>query len=137
MNELFNKISDFAKHYRILFFLGVFVATILVIRFSVQFYNPNPVFSGMEFHHFDYGVILLLITVLLLLFGNQKYEDLFSFMAAISSALIIDSYFALRLSVVENHATQLEVYNSTIVPVIVSVAALIILLFLINSFRKR
>ena len=137
MQNLFKKFGKFETHHRILVFWVTLVVTIFLVRLSVQFYNPNPVFFGLEFHHFDYGVILLLITSKLLLFGSQKYENLYLVLAAVGSALIIDGYLALRLAVVENHEIQLQVYNSTTTSVVIAVVVSTLVLLFINSIRKR
>ena len=137
MKKLFKKFGTFETHHRILVFLAIFVVSIFCLRLGGQFYNPNPVLFGLELHHFDYGLILLLITVKLLLFGSRKYENLYLLMAAIGSGLIVDSYLALRLAVVENHAIQTQVYNSTIVYVITTVIISTLTILFINSIRKR
>src|SRR3989344_5213089 len=136
MKKFLTKFGKFETHHRILVFSVILIATIFIIRFFVQFYNPNPVFFNLELHHADYGVIFLLITVKLFLFGNRKYENLYLVLAAVASALIIDGYLALRLAVVENHAVQLQVYNGTMSSVIIAVVASTLGLLFMNSLRK-
>ncbi|HBA45687.1 hypothetical protein A2W67_01230 [Candidatus Nomurabacteria bacterium RIFCSPLOWO2_02_40_28] len=135
--NLLKKVGKFETHHRILVFSAVVIVNIFLLRFLVQFYNPNPVLFNLELHHFDYGVILLLVTVKLLLFGSRKYENFYLLLAAVSSALIIDGYLALRLAVVENHNLQFQIYNSTMTPVIISVVISTLTILFINSIRKH
>lgn len=137
MAAFLRRVGRFETHHRILFYSLVLIATIFLIRLVVQVYNPNPIFFTLELHHFDYGVILLLVTVKLILFGSQKYRNLYLLLAAISSALIIDGYLALRLAVVEVPDTPLEMYNGTIGPVAVIVVASTLAVLLIYSLGKK
>jgi hypothetical protein len=137
MYNLFKKVGKFETHHRILAFSIIFIGTIFCLRYFVQFYNPNPVFFNIELHHFDYGVMLLLVTVKLLLFGSRKYDNFYLLLAAIGSGFIVDGYLALRLSVVENHDIQVQVYNSTMTEVVITVIVSTLVILFINSIRKR
>jgi len=137
MSNFLRRIGRFETHHRILFYTLVLIATVFFIRLVVQVYNPNPVFFNLELHHFDYGVILLLITVKLLLFGSRRYQNLYLVLAAISTAFIVDGYLALRLTVVEVPDTPLEMYNGTIGSVVVIVVASTLAALLINSLGKK
>jgi hypothetical protein len=135
---ILRSLSRFEAHHRILFYSLVLIATVFLIRILVLVYNPNPVVFGIELHHVDYGALLLLVTVKMLLFGGKKLYNLSLFLAALGTALVIDGYLALRLSVVEPVDAPLEVYNSTIGGVAVIVAASTLALLLIHSLgRKR
>jgi hypothetical protein len=123
-------------HHQILFFSTVIIVTILFVRAAVQFYNPNPVFFGIELHHFDYGVITLLLTVKFLLFGSPKYRNLYLVLAAIGTGFVVDGYLALRLSVVEPEA-PLVLYNSTAASVVVSLVIGTLTILFIRALWKR
>lgn len=138
MSNLLKKIGNFEKHHRILFYTSVMFATIVFIRMGVQVYNPNPILFHLELHHFDYGVILLLVTAILLLFGSHRFKDIYLVLAAFSSALIIDGYLALRLAVVEAHENPLSTYNETIGSVaVLAVVVTLVALFIHSLGRKR
>lgn len=134
---MFKKLGRFETHHRILFYSMCLLTTIILMRVGVQIYNPNPVLFHLELHHFDYGVILLLVTAILLLFGSRKFKNLYLLMAAVSSAMIIDGYLALRLTVVESHELQLATYNGTIGPVVVIVVVVTLAVLFINSLANR
>jgi hypothetical protein len=78
------------------------------------------------------------VTVKLLLFGGKRFYSLSLFLAALGTALIIDGYLALRLTVVEPIEAPLEVYNNTIGPVAIILAASTLIALLVRSLdRKR
>ncbi len=134
---LLKKIGNFRTHHHILFFSLIMLATVLFVRLSVQFYNPNPVLLGFELHHFDYGIIMLIIAVLLLLFGNQEHHDFYLIVAAIGTGLVLDDYIFIKKNMVENHALQTEIYNSTIPYAIVAIITSLLVILFINSLQKR
>lgn len=136
MWKLLRRVGRFELHHQILFFSAVLIATILFVRMGVQVYNPNPVFGGIELHHFDYGLILLLITVKLLLFGSAKYHKVYLVLAALGTALVIDGYLTLRLTVVEPK-DPLVMYNNTTGYVAVSIVTGILLTLILSALKKR
>lgn len=130
------KVVRFEMHHQILFFSAVLLLAIVCVRVGVQFYNPNPVLFGMELHHFDYGVVILLLTVKFLLFGNPGYRYVYLAMGAIGTAFIVDGYLALRLSVVEP-ASPLQVYNATAGSVILSLVVGTLTVLFIRALLKH
>jgi hypothetical protein len=94
--NVLKKIERFETHHRIAVFCILIVATILVTRVAVWVHNPNPVVFGLELHHFDYGIFLLMIVAQLSLFGPRRWRDLYIFLTAIASSLILDEYWMIR-----------------------------------------
>ncbi len=129
------KVERFEVHHRILAFSAILVGTIIFTRLLVVFYNPNPILLHLEIHHFDYGILLILISTKLLLFGPKRYDYIYLFLTAIASGLIIDEYWFIRRSVVEN-TNQTQLYNSTFPSVLILVLVGILTVFFINSTRK-
>ncbi len=136
MKNLFKKFGRFETHHRILAFAIILIGTIAFTRLSVQTYNPNPILFNFELHHFDYGLILLLITLNLLLFGNRKYDNLYLILAAVSAGFVIDQYVFIRQSVIEN-SMQLQIYNSSLPFVLVLAVIATLMALFINSIRKK
>lgn len=136
MKGVMRKMVRFEMHHQILFFSAVLIAAILVIRIGVQFYNPNPKIFGIELHHFDYGIMLLLLTVKFLLFGSERFRYLYLVMGALGTAFIVDGYLALRLSVVEP-IEPLELYNATVIQVVVSLIVGTLTVLFIRALLKR
>lgn len=137
MKNIIKKFNKFETHHRILVFCFILVGTIMVTRFLVLFYNPNPVVFGVELHHFDYGIFLLLISSGLLLIEPKKYININLIFTGIASGLILDEYWLLRKSVVENTANSIELYYSSLPTVVIlSTVTLLVILFF-NSILKR
>ena len=86
-NRLLIKFEKLELHHKILVFILIMILTILFTRFYVFIHNTNPIFFNFELHHFDYGILLLLLTALMLLFGTKKY-NIYSLLAAVAIGLI-------------------------------------------------
>ncbi len=126
------RLEHLELHHKLGFFLSVMFLTILVIRVGVQFYNPNPFIFGVELHHFDYGLFLLILTLLLSLFGSRRLYPLCLALAAFSLALVIDEANFIRVNVIEN--VGLVEYNSTLVSVLIFLVVVAMVLYVIHSF---
>ncbi|MBU0907353.1 MAG: hypothetical protein KKD18_05065 [Nanoarchaeota archaeon] len=74
---------------RAIYFISVLILTILITRGLVSIEDPDPIFMGFELHHFHYGIVLLIITNLAILFG-KNHPRLYLNLSAISIGLIID-----------------------------------------------
>ena len=135
-NRLLIKFEKLELHHKILVFILIMILTILFTRFYVFIHNPNPIFFNFELHHFDYGILLLLLTALMLLFGTKKY-NIYLLLAAVAIGLIIDDYWFIRENVIENDLIQTKVYNSTFPSVLIFLIITILLIFFINSLRKN
>ena len=131
------KVESFETHHRIVVFLVVVVGTIILTRLFVSLYNPNPVLFNLELHHFDYGVLLLLISSKLLLFGPKNYSLTYLFLTGVASGLIIDDYWFIRNSLVEHPLTQIQIYNATFPSVVISVLTTVLIILFIQSIRKK
>ncbi|MFA5889305.1 MAG: hypothetical protein WCW47_01575 [Candidatus Paceibacterota bacterium] len=137
MKKYLTKFERFETHHRIAVFSVVLVGTIILTRLLVLVYNPNPILFNIELHHFDYGILLLLVVSKLLLFSHNKYNNLYLFLVAISSGLIIDEYWFVRRSVVENPTTSVELYNATFPSVMILILGTILTVLFINSIIKH
>lgn len=135
-NGIIKKAERFETHHRIAAFCIVIVASIVVTRLAVLVHDPNPVIDGMELHHFDYGILLLLISSQLSLFGPKKFRDFYIVLTAIASGLILDEYWIIRHGVA-HAATRAQEYNSSIFSVIVLCSAAVLVPLFISSVAKR
>ncbi len=129
------RLEHLELHHKLGFFLSVMILTIFIIRVSVQFYDPNPVIFGLELHHFDYGLFLLMLTVLLLLFGSRTLYPLCLALAAFSLALVIDQTNFIRSNV--GYDVGLSEYNSTIVSVVALLMIIALTLYVIHAFFMK
>ena len=136
MAGLIKKAERYETHHRIAFFCIAIVATIVVTRLAVLVHDPNPVIDGMELHHFDYGIIMLLIVSQLSLFGPRKLRDFYIILTAIASGLILDEYWLIRHGV-PHAATRMQEYTSSLFSVAVLCSAAILVPLFVSSVAKR
>lgn len=129
------KIEKFEMHHKVLAFIIVMCLTIVISRLSVMVYNPNPIILNFELHHFDYGILLLLIVYLFLLFGKKRYP-LYLLLSAIAFGLVLDELWFIRANI-SPERNNLLTYITTLPSVIVFVIIIILVSFFINHFRKR
>lgn len=133
--NILREVEEFELHHKILAFIIIMGLTILISRLIVQAWNPNPMIGGIELHHFDYGLVLLFLTTLLLLFGKKRYA-LYLVLAAISFGLILDdTFYSLETSVKVSMETI--VYNSTLPATLILTMVVIFAILLINYFKNK
>jgi len=124
INDIEKDLNKFETRHGVIFFIVIMILTILVIRGLVLIKDPHPILLGFEFHHFDYGLFLLILTNLSLLFGKIKYKPAI-FLSAFATGLIIDDLFFIRKNLNEANA-----YNSTF-PLAIAFSLFIIILILL------
>jgi hypothetical protein len=132
---LIRGLEDFEMHHKVIAFIVIMVITILFLRLSVMVHNPNPTIFSFELHHFDYGILLLLVMSLFLLFGKKK-NSLYLLLTAISFGLILDDIWFIRSNILDPGVEEISIYNATIPIVILLVLSTIIAILLIDHFRK-
>lgn len=83
--------EKFELKHKIISLIGIIILTIGVTRLLTWINDPNLIIHGYELHHFYYGVILLLMTSIFMLFG-KKHLRVYLTLTAISAGLIIDEF---------------------------------------------
>ena len=121
---------------RVIYFISILLLTILVTRGLVTIKDPNPIFMGFELHHFYYGIILLIITNLAIMFG-KNHPKLYLNLSAISIGLVIDELFYIA-----NHIEGQVQYNATmssafIFALVITAVILIILYDVIGRVKGK
>jgi hypothetical protein len=132
---LIKRLEDFEMHHKVIAFIVIMVVTILFVRLSVMVHNPNPTIFNFELHHFDYGMLLLLVMCLFLLFGKKK-NPLYILLTAIAFGLILDDIWFIRSNILDPGVEEISLYNATFPIVILLILSTIIAILLINHFRK-
>ena len=135
------EVIEYKLHHRIMFFLFFLIITILLLRTLILIKNPNPTILGFELHHFDYGIILLIITTLLMLFGNRQ-DKIYLALCGISMGLIIDDLGFIRSQIIDPPATtEVLIYSATlpftIIASIIIVLAITIIWHLIKKRKQK
>jgi hypothetical protein len=134
MKSIIKRFEKFELHHQILMFLIVMLITILVTRAFVYYiYDPNPKIFGYELHHMNYGILLLAVTSLLLLFG-KKHIVPYLIMTAISLGLIIDEIWFVTGSV---GSGDLAIYNRSLPYALVLAVIMVIIILLLKFVSRR
>lgn len=136
LKEVIKKFEKFELHHKITSFLLVMFLTILCVRLYVFFHNPNVVLFNFELHHFDYGLLMLLITCLFLLFSNMNHLILL-FSSGISFGLIIDDLWFIRSNINDPLINEISIYNSTFFSVIILSIFITFLIIMIDHFNNK
>ncbi|MBM3234270.1 hypothetical protein FJZ19_04225 [Candidatus Pacearchaeota archaeon] len=132
--KIIKKFEDFELHHKVLAFLIILLATILITRGIIYYIvDPNLKIGSFELHHFDYGLIILVVVSLLMLFG-KKNELIYIPLTAISLGLIIDELWFIRKQIGGNNPA---IYNPSFIYVLLVAIFIVLVAFLINYFSKR
>jgi hypothetical protein len=76
---------------RALLFSAIMFATIIITRSLTLLWDPNPKIGPYELHHFYYGIVILLITTLAIIFGKSRPKK-YLILAAIAIGFILDEF---------------------------------------------
>jgi hypothetical protein len=133
MNSI-KKISDFEKKHKILSFIIIVSITILSVRVITLFIDPNPFVFRAELHHFYYGVLLLMIVSLILLFKKGKFE-INLLLTGLAFGLIIDE-FVFILSKTRGAAQYSLTLYPTIAITIVFISIILCIKVISNCSKK-
>ena len=137
MNRVYLKLKDFEIYHQAGLFVGVMLLTIILTRIGVLIYNPNPIIFDFEIHHFDYGLLLLFTTSLMMLFGSRKsLSNLI--LTAVAFGLILDEIWFIRGNIFNPiKSSELTIYNSTLPYVTVIIIFTAIIVTLIGTYSKK
>ncbi|OGJ21430.1 hypothetical protein A3K73_08975 [Candidatus Pacearchaeota archaeon RBG_13_36_9] len=124
------KIEEFEIKHKIILFILVIFLTIIITRIIVLVKDPNLIIKGYELHHFYYGIILLIISNLLMLFGKKNF-NIYFLLSAISIGLITDEF----LYVAGGFGNK-NVYFSTLPSAIAFSGIILLIAFFIKNFSR-
>ena len=131
---IIKKQNKFESNQKIILFTATILATILITRIIIYcLIDINFKIFNFEFHHFDYGLILLIIIVLFMLF-TEKSKKIYIILSAISLGLIIDELFFIRKQITGNNPA---IYNPSLAYVLLIAIIISLLAFLISKFSKK
>lgn len=89
--EITKKIESLETHHQLRTFILIVGITIILTRLIVLIKDPEIIIYNYTLHHFYYGVILLVLVCILILF-SEKHKSLFLNISAIAIGLIIDEF---------------------------------------------
>ena len=131
-----HRLKEWELHHRIATFVLLIILTVIAVRFGGKLYDPNPNLFGFEFHHFDYGMLLMFVAVLLLLFGRRRYAISLP-LAAIGFGLVLDQLWFVRYNVPGIDSNSVAIYNESLPEAISLVSVFIIMVLIYDHFRTK
>jgi hypothetical protein len=124
------KVKPFEEKHRIISFLIIFIIIIVLTRLITSLKDPNIIFRGFELHHFYYGLILLIIASLLMLYRRASFKT-HLILTSIALGLIADEAIFIA-GKVRGPITYSATLNSTI---IIAIAILLIIEFVFYKIK--
>ncbi len=83
------KMKKFTKDHKIISFLVILISTIIITRALTLLKDPNIIIKGFELHHFYYGLAILIIASILMLYRRIDFQTSL-LLTGISIGLITD-----------------------------------------------
>lgn len=136
--KIVKEIKEFELRHKITAFLIVMFLTIAITRILTFIHNPSPALFHFELHHFDYGVLLLIVTCLFVLLGKEK-DGTYLILSGIAVGLIADDYWFIRTNILEPATIfeETKLYNSTFPQAILFGIVVALIIIIINSILNR
>ena len=128
------ELREFELKHKIISFIGITILTILITRLILLFKDPNIIIKGFELHHFYYGLCLLIITTIFMLFGKKHYLAYLT-TSAIAIGLILDELIFI-MGKIRGEIKYINTIPSTLVFVII-LSLIIIATFYISKNQKK
>ena len=133
VKSLWKKLDGFEVRHKVFFFILVFTLTIIIVRvLALAVFDPTPILFGFELHHFDYGLLLLIVVTTAVLF-DRCHRKAYLLLSAIAVGLVIDELWFIRGNLVEN----LSFYKSTIPFSIILLVFIASLVIVIRRFQRK
>ncbi len=114
--------------------LSILISRLMVYLFFTQRTEIFRSISGLSFHHFHYGILLLMSSVIFLIF--LKETKFIVALAGIGSGLIIDSFIPSLLLKTER-ASEISAYNQGLFPTLILLVGVIIIILTKNLLIKH
>ena len=125
-------LEDFELKHKIISFMVIIILTFVVTIAITLFKDPNIFLSSYELHHFYFGVALLILVSVSLLFSKKRHLFYLT-LSALAIGLILDEF----LFVMGKVRSEVS-YSSTFLPSFIIIILICLILFLISSyFSKR
>ncbi len=124
MKERDDNKNPFQIKNKFLSFLIIFILTITITRILTYYNDLDLMLFGYELHHFYYGITILVIVLIAVLFGNF-HKKLYLGLSAVGLGLVADEFLFI-LGGFRNSE-----YPSTVTHMIYTVAVVLIILGII------
>jgi len=125
--ERFIKMLKLNQRNKAILFSVIFLLTISIARISA-FIKPSGVsIFGLRMHHFEYGIIILILISFIRIFKKINAKTLLV-ISGIAAGLIIDELFFVVLGV-----KNVQQYYSTLLPTTILALIITIIILAINT----
>ncbi len=125
------KINQFINSHKIISFLIIILTTIILTRLITPIHDPNIIIKGFELHHFYYGITLLIISNILMLYKRSNFQTNI-LLSGISIGLIIDELIFIGKNIPNNQYPS--TWPSAIIAIII---VLLITEFIFYKMKKQ
>ncbi len=138
ISKIFSFLEKQELHHKFLVFVGMIVFTILFVRIGVMLYDPNPFIFGFELHHFDYGILMMVSLMIMLLFDKTKARyPLYLLLSAVSLGLTIDQWYFVRSQDLASGLSSVTLYNNTGDSVIFLFFFIVLITIFVNHKKRK
>lgn len=120
---------------KLAYFLIIFFLTILITRIFISYKDLDIFLFGYELHHFYYGVTLLVILNIAILFG-RFHPKLYTCLSAFALGLIADEFLFIMKGLRNSEYPSTTTHMIFIVVVILTILG-IILIDVIGRFKRH
>ena len=134
--KFYRKLKELMLKHDATTFVVTFLATFVFVRVTPYIYNANPIFLGIELHHFDYGLLLLIILASLTLMRRKMYP-LYIPLTAIAIALVLDDLWFIRKNIVDPNINELEAYSATLPVTLIFIFTIAVIVAVIGRVKRH
>ena len=129
--------NKFRIKHEFLLFITALIVTIAISRLLVYYWrDPNLFIGALELHHFYYGLILLIITQLAVLFG-KIHPKITIISSAIAIGLILDESLFIMPKVRGPTTYSSTLFSATTLTFLIIVVIGVILFDFVGRFKKK
>ena len=125
------EIKDLGLTHKIIVFMAIMLITIVIVRIIMLVKDPDIIIKGFELHHFYYGLVLLIITNLFMLFGKIHIRTSLA-LSAISIGLVAD-----ELLYVMGNMSEQKQYVSTLPSAIIFALLIVFIILFVKYISKK
>jgi hypothetical protein len=127
--------NKFIVKNKIVLFIVTLLLTVVVTRVLTHYKDLDIILFGYELHHFYYGVALLIIINLAILFGKH-YPRFYLYGSAVAIGLIADE-FSFVMKGLRNAEYSSTVTHSIFVTLVVIAVLVVIALQIVDRVKAR
>ena len=118
-------LKEIKTKHKLLAFIIIIFATILISRITLAIKDVDLTINNIELHHFYYGIILLILTTITMLFSKKK-TFIHLTLIGIATGLILDESLYIANGFGNYQIYSATFYSSIILATIISIISIVI-----------